>query len=156
MIAPSCSLDAAEQAAQLERYRRLGQYAAKVEHGRSRVVVHFFDDPPNELLERTLDIERGCCPFFEIEYEPQDRRLQIAVDHPDRQPGLDAIARALGSKSRATGVFPDSATRDLPTVPVVTSCCSATALVTCCQPDDKRECCGDPTVSAPSSCGCRA
>ncbi|WP_197048943.1 hypothetical protein [Streptosporangium roseum] len=39
------------------------------------------------------------------------------------------------------------------------ACCSATALQTCCPPEDKGECCGAalgaPAAEAPRGCGCR-
>jgi hypothetical protein len=90
-----CSLDADELAAQLVRYRAIGRLAATVEHGPGRVVVRFADDPPTALIERAVEVERGCCPFFGIGYDPVTQRLAISVDHPDRRPGLDAIAHAL-------------------------------------------------------------
>ena len=102
----ACSLERAELVAQLERYRAIGHLAAGVEHEPSRVVVRFAGDPPSALIERTLEVERGCCPFFEIDHEPGTQRLAISVDHPDRRPGLDAIAHAL-TNSRATGLVPD-------------------------------------------------
>ena len=87
---PACSLGAAERAVQLERYRALGRHAAEVDHEPGRVVVRFFDDPPTRQLELALEVERGCCPFFDIQYEPAGRRLVIAVEDPDHDRDLDA------------------------------------------------------------------
>jgi len=78
MTAAACSLNADELVAQLERYRAIGRLAAAVEHEPGRLVVRFVDDPPSALIERTLEVERGCCPFFEIEYEPAIQRLRSA------------------------------------------------------------------------------
>jgi hypothetical protein len=158
MTAATCSLNADELAAQLERYRAIGRLAAAVEHEPGRVVVRFADDPPSALIERTLEVERGCCPFFEIEFEPATQRLAISVDHPDRHPGVDAIAHAL-TESRASDLPPDRAQEVLRTVPGVASCCGLTALETCCEPQDKQDCCGQPssggtTAVAPARCGC--
>jgi len=155
----ACSLDADELAVQLERYRAIGRLAAAVEHEPGRVVVRFAGDPPSALIDRVLELERGCCPFFEIDYEPATRRLAITVDHQDRHPGVDGIAHAL-TESRATGLPPDGAQGEMRTVPGVASCCSPAALETCCEPQDKQECCGDPSsggtpVAAPSRCGRR-
>jgi hypothetical protein len=154
----ACSLDADELVEQLERYRAIGRLAPAVEH-EAGVVVRFADEPPSALIERMLEVERSCCPFFEIDYDPVTRRLAIGVDDPDRRPSLDAIAHAL-TEPRATGSLPDGAQGELRTVAGVTSCCSPTALETCCEPQDKPECCGQPsgggtTVAAPSRCGCR-
>jgi hypothetical protein len=156
----ACSLDTDELVEQLERYRALGRSAAAVECEASRVVVRFADDPPNALIERTLEVERGCCPFFEIDYEPDTRRLAIMVDRPDRRPSLDAIAAAL-TETHGADLLPDDAPGEIRIVPGVTSCCSPGALETCCDPQDKPECCGQPssgasTVAAPSRCGCDA
>jgi hypothetical protein len=155
----ACSLNTDELAAQLERYRAIGRLAAAVEHEPGRVVVRFGEDPPSALIERALEVERGCCPFFEIDYEPTTQRLAISADHPDRHPGVDAIAHAL-TNSRATGLLPDGAQGETRTVPGVANCCSPGALETCCEPQDKEGCCGQPsgggtTAVAPSRCGCR-
>jgi len=153
MNAAACTLDPAELHEQLARYRAIGRLAATVEHEPGRVVVRFADDPPSDVIECTLEVERGCCPFFDIDYDHATQRLAISVDHPRRRPSLDSIAHAL-MESRATAPLPE-------TEPDVTSCCLPTALETCCQPRDKLECCrqppsGGPTVAAPSRCGCDA
>jgi SAM-dependent methyltransferase len=152
MTAAACILDAGERAAQLERYSALARHAAEVKHEPGCVVVRFFDDPPTTLLERTLEVERGCCPFFDIEYEPVGRRLVIALEDPDRDRELDAIAHAL-TRSRATGSVAVGEGRSVPGQ-LVTSCCSSTVLETCCDPQAKEDCCGHATVE-PSRCGCR-
>jgi hypothetical protein len=149
----SCSLAPEELHAQFERYRAIGRVAAGVKHEPGRVVVRFADDPPSALIERTLEVERGCCPFFETDYDAASQRLTISVDQPGRRPSLDSIAHAL-MESRATALLPE-------TGPDVTSCCNPTALETCCQPQAKPECCGQPTSGghtfpAPSRCGCDA
>jgi len=153
MNGAACTLDAAERAAQLERYRALARHTADVEHEPGRVIVRFFDDPPTDLLERTLEVEHGCCPFFDIEYEPVDRRLVIAVEDPDRNRDLDAIAHTL-AQSRTTGSL---AVGEEPAAPgqAVTSCCSSTVLESCCEPHAKEDCCGDVTIEPPSRCGCQ-
>jgi hypothetical protein len=154
----ACSLNADELAAQLGRYRAIGRCAAAVEHEPGRVVVRFTDDPPSALIERALKVERGCCPFFEIDYDPVSQRLAITADHPDHRPGLDAIARVL-TASRATGLLADVAQGETRTVPGVASCCSPAALETCCEPQDKQDCCGQASsggniAAAPARCGC--
>ena len=153
MIAASCRLNDDDLAAQLERYRALGRHATEVAHEPGRVVVRFSDDPPAELLERTLEVERGCCPFFEIGYEPSSRSLAIAVEDPERHLDLDVIVHALAER-RTTDSLPVgeelAASR-----PEVTSCCSSAVLETCCEPQAKEDCCGHADVEAPARCGCR-
>jgi arsenite methyltransferase len=155
----ACKLDADELGAQLERYRGIGRLATSVEHEPGRIVVRFADDAPTALIERALEVERGCCPFFDLGYDPVTRRLAIRADHPDHRPGLDAIAHAL-TESRATDPLPDTAQGESLDVPGAASCCSPSALDTCCEPRDKHDCCGPSsgeatTVTAPSRCGCR-
>jgi ubiquinone/menaquinone biosynthesis C-methylase UbiE len=153
MNAAACSLDAGDRALQLERYSALGRHAAEVDHEPGRVVVRFFDDPPTRQLELALEVERGCCPFFDVQYDPVGRRLEIVVEDPDRDRDLDAIAHAL-THSRTTDSLPVG---DEPTLPaqLVTSCCSSTVLETCCGPQTKEDCCGHATVEPPSRCACR-
>jgi hypothetical protein len=159
MTTAACSLTADELGAQLDRYRVLGRHAAAVDYEPGRVLVRFADDPPRPLIERTLEVERGCCPFFEVDYQPAGRRLAIGVDQPNRRPNLDAIARALG-ESRGADLLPDTARQGAPIVPGPAGCCNP-ALETCCEPKHKQECCGQPlsggsTVAAPPNCGCDA
>jgi ubiquinone/menaquinone biosynthesis C-methylase UbiE len=149
----ACTLDAAERAAQLERYRALARHASDVEHEPGRVVVRFIDNPPTELLERTLEVERGCCPFFDIEYEPVGRRLVIALEDPNRDPDLDALAHAL-TRSRTMGSLPAEADSTAP-AEVVTACCSSAVLETCCEPQAKDDCCGQAAAETPPPCGCQ-
>jgi hypothetical protein len=47
------------------------------------------------LLTETIDVERGCCPFFEMQPRLERRELVITVPHPEQDPALDAIADAL-------------------------------------------------------------
>jgi hypothetical protein len=153
MNATACALDEAGRAEQLERYRTLAAHTAEVEHEPRRVVVRFADDPPTSLLERTLEVERGCCPFFDVQYEPVSRRLVIAVEDPDRDRDLDAFADVL-TRSRTMGSLPVGVD---PTVPaeVVTGCCNSAVLETCCEPQAKDDCCGHATAELSSRCGCR-
>jgi hypothetical protein len=160
MTAVACSLVADELAAQLDRYRALGRHVAAVDHEPGRIRVRFSSDPPAALIERTLEVERGCCPFLVIDYEPATQRLSISVDQTDRRPSLDAIARALG-ESPAADLLPDSAQGQTRTAPGIASCCSSSALETCCEPQDKQACCvqtltGASPLAAPPSCGCNA
>jgi hypothetical protein len=153
MIAASCRLDDDELAAQLERYRALAQHATEVDHEPGRVMVRFSDDPPADLLERTLEIERGCCPFLHIEYEPACRSLAIAVNDPEHLLELDAIAQAFAERLTTRSLPIAQALATSGSEPM--SCCSSTVLETCCEPQAKEDCCGSATTESPARCGCR-
>ena len=95
--APACSLDDQGLRGQRERYRELGRGARVLERTGTRLVVELRAGLDTELLERTLATERGCCPFFELRWEPAMRRLEVSVAAAGHAPALDAIAHALGS-----------------------------------------------------------
>ena len=91
----SCTLDADGMRDQADRYRRLGATAIDIE-GRDGMLSATFGDELDEcLLERTIAVERACCPFFGFDYQPGDRRLVITVQQPDQRPALDALHHAL-------------------------------------------------------------
>ncbi len=95
MTAATCSLNALELAAQLDRYRALGRAAAEVEDEPGRVIVGFSEDPPAALLQQTIEVERGCCPFFRLDYDPDSRRLTVTAEDAEHRDGLDALVQAL-------------------------------------------------------------
>jgi hypothetical protein len=95
-MAPSCALDANGARAQYERYRRAGADARVLERTPMRLVVDLDRHVDTELVEQTLAIEHDCCPFYELGWEPDRRRLRISVSDPKHAPALEAIAFALG------------------------------------------------------------
>jgi len=95
-MAPSCALDEAGLRSQLERYRRAGQGAQLIERAPCRFVVELDERVDGRLIEEALVVERECCPFFVLEWEPSRRRLSVAVAHVEHEPALDAIVFALG------------------------------------------------------------
>jgi hypothetical protein len=52
------------------------------------------------LVEETLRIERGCCPFFELDLDPERRLMTVGVASEDEVPALDAIAYSLEARGR--------------------------------------------------------
>jgi hypothetical protein len=54
------------------------------------------------MVEELVAVERSCCPFFELRWEPEERYLAIAVSRREHEPALGAIAQALGLNSRST------------------------------------------------------
>lgn len=92
---PTCALDDGGLQAQLARYGELGRLADRVERLPDRVRVHFDREPPGGLLRETLEVERGCCPFFTLDYQPEQRRLEITIDGEEHREALATLARAL-------------------------------------------------------------
>jgi hypothetical protein len=95
-MAPSCALDEAGLRLQLERYRRAGEGARLVESTPRRLVVELDERVDGRLIEEAVAVERECCPFFALEWEPARLRLTVAVSHAEHGPALEAIAFALG------------------------------------------------------------
>lgn len=94
-MAPSCALDESGLRSQLERYRQVGRDARLIERTHRRLVADLGDEVDSELVARTVAVERECCPFFALTWEPDRRRLTVAVSEAAHEPALDAIAFAL-------------------------------------------------------------
>ena len=67
-----------------------------IERTPRRIVVELDRRVEETLVEQTLAIERECCPFYELGWEPERRRLSIAVAHAEHAPALEAVAFSLG------------------------------------------------------------
>ena len=96
---PSCSLNEAQLVEQLAGYARAGRGAEVIERERRRRVIRVGSDVPESLILRLIEVERGCCPFFEMVWDEASRRLAIEVPDSDHEPALDAIVSALGAAS---------------------------------------------------------
>jgi hypothetical protein len=95
MALGSCSLDETALAEQLGRYRRLGAGAVVTRRSPHELAVDFATQPDHGLLQTTIEVERGCCSFFALDYDESARRLTVAVADPERRTALDAIQAAL-------------------------------------------------------------
>jgi hypothetical protein len=95
-MAPSCALDEAGLRLQLERYRSVGRGARVIEQSGRRLVVELDERTDCELVEEAVAIERECCPFFALDWQPAWRRLTVSVSQAEHEPALGAIAFALG------------------------------------------------------------
>jgi len=102
VVPPSCSLDDAELREQLGRYRVVGDAAEVLEWDKRRRVIRVAASVPASLVERLVEVERACCPFFELSWEPHDRRLMVSVSDSEHEPALDAIGDALGVSAPVT------------------------------------------------------
>jgi hypothetical protein len=94
-MAPSCALDDAGLRLQLERYRQAGAGARLVDRTPQSLVVDLDEQVDTQLVAETIAIERECCPFFTLDWEPERRRLTVEVSQAEHEPALDAIAFAL-------------------------------------------------------------
>ena len=99
VVPRSCSLDAAGLEAQAARYRSAGDGALVVAREPRRFEVVLGPDTDSAEVEELVAVERDCCPFFEIGWEPGERRLSFGVGRQEDAPALDAIAYALGLES---------------------------------------------------------
>jgi hypothetical protein len=94
-MAPSCALDEAGLSLQLQRYRRAGRRARLIERTSSRLVVELDPAVESRLVDELLAVERECCPFFTLEWEPDCRRLAVSVSESEHEAAVEAIAFAL-------------------------------------------------------------
>ena len=94
-MAPSCALDESGLRAQVERYGQAGRNARMIERTRRRLVADLDENVDAELVAQTIAVERECCPFFALTWEPDRRRLTVSVSQAEHEPALDAIAFAL-------------------------------------------------------------
>jgi hypothetical protein len=53
-----------------------------------------------KLVDELLAVERECCPFLELGWRPDSRRLSVSVSQKRHEPALDAIAFALNLPER--------------------------------------------------------
>lgn len=95
MAPTDCTLDELGLAAQLDRYRRLGEAARDVRQDDDELVVSFQETVDTALLMETIATERRCCPFFVLDYDASERRLSIAVADPARRDALEVLGAAL-------------------------------------------------------------
>jgi hypothetical protein len=97
MASLSCSLDEGGLDAQLARYRAVGRGAVVLSRDDRRAVIRVSDGVPDGAVDELIAVERACCPFFELDWQPEERRLTVAVPSAPHVPALDAIMRALGA-----------------------------------------------------------
>jgi hypothetical protein len=95
-LAPSCELDADGLRVQVERYRRAGEGAELLERSPRLLAVRLRGGVDAAEVSEAVAIERECCPFYEIEWDPGSRRLSFGVTRAEHEPALGAIATALG------------------------------------------------------------
>lgn len=99
-MAPSgCELDDRQRADQLARYRQLSANVTALDRDGDQARIVFDEQVHPELIEQTVAIERDCCSFFTLDYDPSARVLAIRTDrkHAD---GLTTLLTALTPEVR--------------------------------------------------------
>jgi hypothetical protein len=96
----ACSLDDNGLRAQRDRYRLLGQVAESVERSPRRLVIRTAAELDSATVEQLVAVERACCPFFTLDWDPLNGRLAISVASDSDGPALDAIEYALAAPDR--------------------------------------------------------
>jgi hypothetical protein len=92
-----CRLDLTGLRDQRRRYRELGRHVDAMDRRPATLRVRFGPGLDVRLLDETLAVERECCPFYRLDYDPASRRLSVSVERPEQEPALDAIAHTLTS-----------------------------------------------------------
>lgn len=90
-----CKLDLQGLREQRERYRKLATALEGTERAPGDLTARFSTVVDEGLLAETLAIERDCCEFFRIDYDPETRVLRVRVDDPQLDPALDGLRHAL-------------------------------------------------------------
>jgi predicted DCC family thiol-disulfide oxidoreductase YuxK len=94
-MAPSCALDGRGLRLQLQRYRSAGRGARLIDQTAQRLVVELDPAVEGGLIDELLAVERECCPFLTLDWEPDRRRLAFSVSEVEHEPALDGVAFAL-------------------------------------------------------------
>jgi hypothetical protein len=92
----SCSLDEQGLREQAARYARLASSVTTVDREEGSIRFSFGEDLDLQILEKMVDVERDCCPFFRFAFDGEERALTVSVKRRELLPALDAIASELG------------------------------------------------------------
>lgn len=95
----SCALDLDGLTAQRDRYAAIGRTVTDLARSPRWFSATLSAAADVALIEETLRIERECCPFFELDFDPRRRRLRVGVDSEEMAPALEAIYEALARDS---------------------------------------------------------
>ena len=93
----ACRLDATGRREQADRYRRLSGSVTAMQRREDALDVSFAAAVDVSLLRDAVDVERECCPFFDLDLDLDDhaRTLHVSVAGADDRPALDALAAAI-------------------------------------------------------------
>jgi hypothetical protein len=93
-MVPSCSLTKAGLESQRSRYARLAPHVRGRALVGSSLTVDFAEGFDRVTLDAAVATERECCPFFEIRFDEDRRRLTVAAREAEHDLALEAIAAA--------------------------------------------------------------
>jgi hypothetical protein len=93
----ACSLDETAMAAQRARYAVVARHVQSVASGERSLRARIDETLDGAVLRELIEVERECCPFFEIGYDAAERLLSVSVSTEEHAPALQAIAHALRS-----------------------------------------------------------
>ena len=94
-----CRLDLEGLRTQRDRYREIGEQIDRLEREPQRLEVMLRPEADPALVRETIAVERECCPFYEIGYDPDARLLSLSVETAEQDPALDAIRFALTGRT---------------------------------------------------------
>jgi catechol 2,3-dioxygenase-like lactoylglutathione lyase family enzyme len=98
VVPTSCSLGPDDLATQQARYADLARHVTGVERSGPRLVAELDDAVDEGAVAELIAVERGCCPFFLLDYDEHRRRLAVSLTDPDEDGALDSIERALAGR----------------------------------------------------------
>jgi hypothetical protein len=93
----ACSLDETGMAAQRARYAVVARHVQSLASGERSLKARLDESLDGAVLRELIDVERECCPFFDIAYDAGERVLSVSVSNDEHAPALQAIAHSLRS-----------------------------------------------------------
>jgi hypothetical protein len=95
---PACALDEEGLQNQRERHAALAPTVARLEKTEEVLLIDFEEGFDRQTLDELLATERQCCPFFQFDFDEQQRRLRVTVKEAEQLPALEAVATALTTR----------------------------------------------------------
>ncbi len=102
-IVAGCGLDKDGLRTQLERYRSVATDSTPIARTHHRVAVTLASGVDETLVAQIVAVERSCCAFFTVGWDPESRRLEISITDDEHARALAAVALALGAAKTSKG-----------------------------------------------------
>lgn len=94
----ACCLGSDDLADQQARYVELARHVTAIERRGPRLVADLDETVDEAVVGELIAVERGCCPFFLLDYDEARRRLAVSVSDPAQEGELDSIEHALAGR----------------------------------------------------------